>query len=193
MDDRLRIFLCVLSGAGLFGLLGAVFGAVAGAAARAGGRAAGGVPGLAVARALERVRGRPLPDVAAGAIVGGVDGLTFLGVGGTVAGLVYGYSGERRREVLLTLAQLLGVLAIAAVMFGTVATGLIRAGVWGIGAVFVAALGGAGLGARLAGLPGLFYGAMIGLGVGTLAGVVRGAIRPAPPPPPEEEERDETG
>jgi len=189
MDDRLRIFLSAMSGAGLFGLLGAVFGATAGAMVRAGGRAAGGVLGLAAARALVRVRGRELSEVATGAIVGGVDGLTFLGIGGTVAGLVYGYSGERGREMLLTLAMALGMLAVAAVLFGTVASGLIRAGIWGVAAAFVAALGGAGLGARLAGFPGLFYGALVGLGVGTLVGVVREAIRPPPPP---EEERDET-
>jgi hypothetical protein len=188
MDDRLRIFLCALSGAGLFGLLGVVFGATAGAVARAGGRAAGGLPGLAVARALERVRGRPLPDLAAGAIVGGVDGLVFLGIGGRWAGLINAHSSERRRELLLNLAMILGVLAIGAVLFGALASGLIRAGTWGVGAVFVAALGGAGLGARLAGLPGLFYGALVGLGVGTLAGVVRQAIRP---PPPSEKEQQE--
>src|SRR5215472_9571082 len=126
MDDRLRIFLCAVSGAGLFGLLGAVFGAAAGATARAGGRAAGGVLGLAAARALVRVRGRELSDVATGAIVGGVDGLTFLGVVGTLFGLVYGNAGEQRRELLLNVAMAVGLLAAAAALFGTVATGLIR-------------------------------------------------------------------
>ncbi len=188
MDYRVRILLCAVTGAGLFGVLGLVFGATAGASLRAGGRAAGGVLGLAAARALVKVRGQELSDVATGALVGGVDGLTFLGVAGTVFGVVYGYSGEAQREVLLNLALGVGMLALGAALFGTLASGLIRAGVWGIGTVFVSALGGCALGARLAGLPGLIYGAMFGLGVGALAGLLRGGIRP---PPPEEEERDE--
>lgn len=182
MDDRLRIFLCAVSGAGLFGLLGAVFGATAGATLRASGRAAGGALGLAAARALVRVRGQEMSEVATGAVVGGVDGVSFLGAAGTVFGLVYGCVGESQREMLLNLAMAVGLLALGAALFGTLAGGLVRAGVWGIGAVFVAALGGAAIGARLAGLPGLFYGAVVGLGVGALVGVVRGAIRPAEPP-----------
>jgi len=188
VDDRVRIFLCAVGGAGLFGLLGAVFGAAAGANLRAGGRAAGGWLGLAAARALERVRGRELPEVAAGAVVGGVDGVAFLGVVGTVFGLVYGYVGERHREMLLNLALAVGLLAVGAAVLGTMASGLVRAGVWGIGVVFVAALGGAALGARLAGVPGLFYGATIGFGVGALVGIVRGSARPVSPA--EEDEAD---
>jgi hypothetical protein len=184
-----RVLLDAVTAAGLFGLLGAVFGATAGASARAGGRAAGGALGLAAARALVKVRGRELPDVVTGAVVGGVDGLTFLGVAGAVFGLVYGYSGEVRREMLLTLALGIGVLAVAAAVLGTLATGLIRAGVWGVAAMFVAALGGCALGARLAGLPGLVYGALFGLGVGALSGLLRGD-RPAPPP--EDESADES-
>ncbi len=138
MDDRVHLLLCALSGAGLFGLLGLVFGATAGAAQRAGGRAAGGVLGLGAARALVKARGRELSDVATGAVVGGVDGLTFLGVVGTVFGLVYGHADETRREVLLNLAMCGGALALAAAFFGTLATGLIRAGVRWIGVVFVA-------------------------------------------------------
>ena len=122
--------------------------------------------GLAAARALERVRGRELTDVTAGLVVGAVDGLAFLGVVGTLFGAVYGYVGEPHRELLLNLALGVGLLAIGAAVLGTMATSLIRAGVWGIGVVFVAALAGAALGARLAGVPGLFYGATIGFGMG---------------------------
>ncbi len=182
MDDRVQLFICAVSAAALFGVFGAVFGAVAGAMARAGGRTAGGLLGLAAARALVRVRGRELSDVAAGAIVGGIDGLTFLGAAGTVFGLVYGYAAPERREMLLHLAMAVGLLAVGAALFGTLATGLVRAGIWGIGAVFVSAVSGGALGVRMAGVPGLMYGALIGLGVGTLTGVVRGAIRPVPRP-----------
>jgi hypothetical protein len=192
MDDRLRLLLFALAGAGLFGLLGAVFGATAGALARAGGRAAGSALGLNAARALVKVRRRELSDVATGVVVGGVDGLTFLGVVGTAFGLLYGYSGERPREVLLNLAMGTGLLALAAALLGTLASGLVRAGLWGVAAVFVAALGGGVVGGRLAGLPGLFYGAMIGFGAGAVAGLVRGSIRPASRPPPSDGEDNDT-
>jgi hypothetical protein len=180
MDDRVQLFLSAVSAAALFGVFGGVFGAVAGAMARAGGRAAGGILGLAAARALVRVRGRELSDVAVGAIVGGVDGFTFLGAAGTVCGLIYGYAAPERRDMLLHMAMAVGLLAVGAALFGTLATGLVRAGIWGIGAVFLSALSGGALGVRVAGVPGLMYGVLIGLGVGTLTGVVRGAIRPAP-------------
>ncbi len=180
MDDRLRLFLCTLSGAGLFGLLGAVFGAAAGANVRAGGRVAGGALGLAAARALERVRGREFHPIAAGLVVGGIDGVAFLGVVGAVFGLVYGSVGERNREMMVNLAMAAGGLALGAAVMGSMASGLVRAGVWGIGVVFVAALGGGTLGVRLAGVPGLFYGATIGFGLGALAAIVRASARPAP-------------
>jgi hypothetical protein len=188
MDDRVRLLLCALAGAGLFGLLGLVFGAAAGAAYRAGGRAAGGVLGLAAARALVRVRGRELSDALTGAVVGGVDGLTFLGTAGTVLGLAYGQASEAQRAVLLNVAMGTGLLAIGAVLFAGLASGLLRTGVWGVALVCVAALGGAGLGARLAGLPGMFYGTMIGLGLGTLGGLMQGILRA--PPPPQDEDAD---
>jgi hypothetical protein len=190
MDDHVRILLCALAGMGLFGLLGTVFGATAGAAHRASGRAAGSVLGLAAARALVKVRGRELSDVATGALVGGVDGLTFLGAAGAGLGLLYGYSGETQRQILLHLALGVGVLAGGAALFGTLASGLTRAGVWGVAATFVAALGGCALGARLAGLPGLVYGALFGLGVGALVGLLRGGRQI--PPPAEDEGPDET-
>jgi hypothetical protein len=85
------------------------------------------------------------------------------------------------------MAMAVGLLAVGAALFGTLATGLVRAGIWGIAAVFVSALSGGALGVRFAGLPGLMYGALIGLGVGTLTGVVRGAIRPTPPPQGDED------
>jgi hypothetical protein len=188
MDDRVRLLLCALSGAGLFGLLGLVFGAAAGATLRAGGRAAGGILGLTAARALEKARGRELSDVATGVVVGGVDGLTFLGVVGTGFGLLYGYVGEAQRELLVQLAMGVGLLAAGAALFGTLATGLVRGGVWGVGVVFVGALGGCAIGARVAGLPGLVYGVVFGLSLGAVVGLTRGNIRPAPPPPPVEEE-----
>jgi len=188
MDDRLHLLLYALAGAGLFGLLGLIFGAAAGAAHRAGGHVSGGWLGLAAARALVKVRGRDLSEVATGALVGGVDGGAFLGVVGTIFGLVYGYAGEIHRAMLLKVAMSVGALAVAAVLFSTLASGLVRAGVWGIGAVFFAAVGGGAIGARTAGAAGLFYGAVIGFGAGALAGLLHGGIRPAPPPKDDNDE-----
>ena len=50
MDERTRLFLCVLLSVGFFAVLGGLFGAVAGAFAWRDGRAAGTGLGLAVAR-----------------------------------------------------------------------------------------------------------------------------------------------
>ena len=75
-----------------------------------------------LARAWERVKKNK------GA--GGVDGVTFLGLVGTVFGLVYANVSEPHREMLLNLAMAVGLLALGAAIFGTLARGLIAAGVW---------------------------------------------------------------
>ncbi len=66
-DDKLRLFLWSLAGAGFLSLIGAAFGAIAGVVARKHGRQAGGLIGNAVAGAVARVSDHELSDTMAGA------------------------------------------------------------------------------------------------------------------------------
>jgi len=185
MDDRLTIAAWTLAGAGLFALLGAAFGAVAGALAWAHGKAAGGYVGRAFAEALDRVRDEPLSPTAKGAVIGGTDGAAFLAVVGGILGAVLGYRGDVPPQVGAYVVLAGVALALAAGLFGLTAYGLLRAGVWALGAILAGAIAGALLGGRLAGRDGILYGILVGGLVGALPAVFRGGRRkraPAEPP-----------
>jgi hypothetical protein len=177
MDDRVRIFLCALGGAGLFGLLGALFGAIAGAWPRAEGRAAGGAVGLWVTQALERVRRSPLPEVTAAAVVGGVDGAIFLGVLGCLLGGVVGWAGEAHTHLLFDVGLGAAVLVALALGFGCIAHGLTRGGVRSFGVLFLVIILCGTIGGGLAGVAGVFIGALVGMALGALGGFVVGPRR----------------
>jgi hypothetical protein len=113
MDERIHLFLWLLSGACLFGLLGAAFGGLAGALARRSGHAIGGLCGPTVVASFERISDQRFSSGAAGAVSGGTDGGLFLAGLGTAVGW-YAYScGSDAGVVLLEFfgAALLLVLA----------------------------------------------------------------------------------
>lgn len=194
MDERLQIFGYALCGAGVFGLLGALFGALAGVMMRLTGRAAGSYLGITVAAAFARARGRPLSDVAAGLIIGGTDGACFLGVAGVLAGAAIGYVGKEPARLLWNVTWAGGLLTLGAVFFGGLAYGVVRAGAWVVGLSFAVACAGGILGFVLDSGTGLFLGAAGGALLGSISGALLGLLTPdrtaAPPSPEEPPEED---
>jgi hypothetical protein len=177
MDDRVRIFLCVLAGAGLFAVLGGVFGAIAGAWQRAGGRVSGGAIGVWVTQALERARQSPLPDLTAGAVIGGVDGALFLGVLGCLFGGGVGYAGAAHTHLLFDVGLGAAALVAIALGFGCIAHGLTRGGVRSFGVFFLVIILCGTLGGGVAGVVGVFIGALVGMALGAIGGFVVGPGR----------------
>jgi hypothetical protein len=177
MDERVRTFAWVLAGTGFFGLLGAAFGALAGHLSWRGGRRAGTAAGLTVARAFARAAGREFSPGRTGALVGGCDGLLFLGVLGAALGLVAAARGRAGWGVLGSVA--FGALALVggAVFFGTLAYGIRRGGVRALAGVFAGGMLGAFAGSAVAGADGLVFGAVAGVVAGTLLGVATHGAR----------------
>jgi hypothetical protein len=105
-------------------------------------------------------------------VVGGVDGACFLGLGGTVFGMVVGSLGEGYGSMLVGVVWAAGLLMLGAMLFGLLAYGLIRIGMWVVAFVFLGALGAGAVGFVLEGEIGLFYGALFGALLGSIAGMV---------------------
>jgi hypothetical protein len=152
VEGRIQLTLCVLAGAGSFGLVGALVGAVAGLYFHAHGKAAGGFFGPALLRAVERVLREEVPGPRRAVLGGAVEGGTFLTLVGVAAGGCAGLAGQGPVEVLLYGAAL-AVLAFGAVLFGVLAYGMARVGVNGLGWLVAGAVVGTFLGAWLT--PGL--------------------------------------
>jgi hypothetical protein len=186
MDDRIRLFLYALSGAGGFGLVGALFGGLAGAVFRASGRAAGGFLGATAVAALERVSGRELPRSARGALTGATDGAFFLAVVGSLVGLYAAYHDGALSRVWVY-AGAAALLALGAALFGGLAYLLVGMSVRAFNLILLGMVAGALAGAVFAGElvlraaavvsvrldagDGAFYGALSGAVLGgTLAG-----------------------
>ena len=126
MDDSLRIFLWTLGGALSFALLGALFGGLAGWLSWRHGSATGSVVGRKVAEALARLRDGGLTADQRAAAVGAADGALFLGLVGTLIGLVAGRRGEDPAAWLLPVFAAVVLLVGGAALFGTLAYGLVR-------------------------------------------------------------------
>lgn len=170
MDDRQRFFWELLAGSAFFAFLGAGFGSVVGAITWRGGRAAGTPLGLRVARAC----GKELSPGAHGAIVGGVDGFVFLGILGLLFGAVGAVNGQPGGAVIHPAGTTLLALALAAIFFGLLASGMLKAGPRAVVSIFASVLLCAYLGASLRGTDGLLPGALLGIVVGTLAALLGG-------------------
>jgi hypothetical protein len=196
MDERMRIFFCVLAGAAGLGVVGGAFGALARVLFLASGRAAGSRVGAAAVRVLEDVFGMELSETARGAVSGGADGACFLGVVGALAGLLVGFRGPSETSVLLYIVLGALVLAGAAVVFGVGGYVLAHSGVSIIGFLFVGGILGAILGSWVGGTDGLLVGTLGGAMLGTAAAVfMRPGLpaqdeEPEPPAASSEEEED---
>jgi hypothetical protein len=182
MDERIRIFFCILGGAVGFGVIGAVFGGFARALFHASGKASGTAVGAAAVSGLEYLRGDELSDLARARVSGAADGAVFLGVLGGLLGAYAGYQGPE--ETPLVLYALLGaaVLAVGAVLFGVTGYLMEGTGVRVVVLLFVGGICGALIGALAEGPDGLI--------LGTLAGAFLGIAVSAwgRPRPPDEEE-----
>jgi hypothetical protein len=189
MDEQIGAFACALSGAGLFAAVGAVFGGLARYLARLHGQAAGGVLGRLVTDSLQRVSGREMAPLTAAAISGSVEGAVFLGVFGSVVGLV----AARAAEPFQTLASVtagFSLLAFAAALFGLVAYGMLWLGVRVVGGVFLGGISGALAGARLAGAHGILLGTVAGALFGMVVGLLTAPRLPAWPPDESPQDND---
>jgi hypothetical protein len=182
MDERVRAFGWVLASGGFFGLLGGAFGALVGHLTWRSGRAAGGAAGLGAAAALARAAGRELPPGRRAALVGAVDGLLFLGALGIAFALLAAAHGRAGWAVFRAPAWAALLLAGGAALFGLLAFGLVRAGVFALAGVFAGGLLGAAAGALVARGDGLVLGSLAGVAAGTLLGLAARPPRgPAPP------------
>jgi hypothetical protein len=182
MDERFRIFFCILGGALGFGLIGAAFGALARVVFHASGRTSGSAIGAGAVRGLEYVRREDLSERARALVSGAADGTVFLVVLGGLLGAYVGYQGPEEAPLLLYALVGAAVLAVAAVLFGV--TGYLMAGT-GVRVVTLLFVGGI-LGALAGGLAE----GPDGLLVGTLAGAFLGVAVSvwARPRPPDEDE-----
>lgn len=168
MDEPLILFAWTLGGTVAFGVLGALFGGLSGWLSWRGGSASGSVLGRRVADALARLIETEMTDPQRGALIGAADGGFFLGLLGTVIGLIAAKSGHAPQSWLLPLFFITLSLVLSAVMFGVLALGLIRLR---LHAVVGASIGGV-TGALLGGFLGVLWiipGAVLGLLLGTAA------------------------
>jgi hypothetical protein len=169
VDERTRLFLCVLGAAAFFALLLGLFGALTGAVNWSSGRAGGTALGLGARRAFARLAERPLSPAGEGALVGGVDGAAFGAVVGLVVGLIAGWSFPAEWLVLRPVLLTATVLVVAAVLFGLLAGGLAVVGPRVVAGLFVGAMAGALGGYAVAAVDGLFFGTLAGAAAGAAA------------------------
>ncbi len=178
MEERLRIFFCVLAGGGGLGLIGAAFGALARVWFLRSGRASGAVIGSVVVRSAEEALRREFSGTTRAALGGAADGGFFLGLVGGVLGAYAGQGGPERIGVLLVVLVGGLLLALGAVLFGAAGYALVRVGSRAVGFLFVGAMVGAVLGARVGGDDGLLIGTLTGALLGTC---VSALAAPRPP------------
>jgi hypothetical protein len=168
MDERTRLFLCVLANVGFFAVLAGLFGALTGVITWRSGRATGTLLGLSVARAFARLAERDLSKTAWGALVGGSDGIVFGAGIGTLVGLIAGWYGRAEWNTLRPILLASMLLVGAAILFGLAALGLTVAGTRAVLGLFIGSMAGAIEGILIGGADGLVLGVLTGAIAGTL-------------------------
>jgi hypothetical protein len=170
VDAQFQLFLWMLGGGGLLGVIGLLFGALTGLLTHRDGRFAGGIIGQKVLQAIVRVSERPPSPAARAAIVGAAEGLCFLGLVGLVLGGLVGHYATA--GVILWIALGAVLLPLSAALFGILAYGLSQAGTRILGLFCCGGLIGAFTGAKLGATDGI----LIGTAVGALTGLLLGLI-----------------
>jgi hypothetical protein len=178
MDERLRIFLWMVSGGGLGAVLGGAFGGLTGVLYAQSGGAAGTALGRRVADAFARAGERELSPVRRAAIVGTADGFLFLGVVGIVAGVLVATVGHADPRWLGTAALGSTLLVGSAAFFGVLAYGITRCGVWAVMYASAGGLFGAILASFAMGVDNCLFGAIPGLFAGLMLALVGGRYAP---------------
>src|SRR5436190_16203996 len=171
VDSQTRLFLWILASAGCFAMLLGLFGAVTGAVNWSQGRQAGTVFGLSVVRAFRRLSEEELRPAAAGALVGGADGIVFGVMMGTLIGLFAGWHVPAEWQILRPILLTAGLLVGLAVALGLFAGVIQVIGVRAVLGLFLGGMTGATLGAAWNGLDGLFFGTLAGAAIGV--GLIR--------------------
>jgi hypothetical protein len=169
MEERWRLVLWAFVGGGLGMAAGGLFGALAALLARRRGSKAGSFMGRHVAAQIARLRDEPLSDRAQAILIGGADGGFFLGLVGLLAGGWAGWSGRVDAGIAATVGFTILALMLFAAVLGYAAHGLLRIGIWALGAPCLGSLFGAALGGRIGGAVGIMLGVLIGALVGSLA------------------------
>jgi len=169
MDEPLILFAWTLGGTIAFGTLGALFGGLSGWLSWRGGSASGSVLGRRIADALARLIEKELTDSQRGALIGAADGGLFLGLVGTLVGLVAAGSGHAPESWLVPLFFITLSLVLGAILFGVLALGLIRLRMRAVVGASVGGLAGALVAARFFGVLHIVPGAVLGILLGTAA------------------------
>jgi hypothetical protein len=169
MDEIWRRLAWIVGSGGVGAMIGMAFGALTGAVHWGNGRAAGTFLGHRVLEAFESAGGREYSPRKRGTIVGATDGFLFLGVVGTLLGVVFTYVGVPDTGVFLSLAIGSFFVALAAVFFGMLAYALVRNGVVAVIGLFVGGMSGAFMAAMLFGADYLMLGVIPGIVLGTAA------------------------
>jgi hypothetical protein len=169
MDEIWHHMAWIIGCGGCGAVLGMAFGAVTGAVHWGGGRAAGTFLGHRALEAFEAAGGREYSPRQRGALVGATDGFLFLGVLGTLLGVVFTYVAAPDAGVVIYLAIGGFLIALAAAFFGMLAYALVRNGVVAVIGLFVGGIGGAFTAAVLFGADHLMLGVVPGIVLGTAA------------------------
>src|SRR6266542_935634 len=178
MDNRLALLLWTLAGAFSFALLGGLFGGLAGWLSWRNGNASGSIVGRRVADALARLMEDEPSDGQKAALTGAADGVFFLGLIGTLIGLIAGHRDEPPADWLLPAFGILVLLLAGAVVFGALAYRMVSLRVPAVLGFFAGGMSGALVAAFEWGVEHIVPGAVIGILVGALIGLALPRSRP---------------
>lgn len=178
MDERLRICLWMVSGGGLGSVLGGAFGALTAALYAQSGGAAGTGFGRRVADAFARTAKEDISPLRRATITGAADGFVFLGVVGTLAGILVATVGHTDPRWLIHAALGSVLLVGLAAFFGMLAYGMASNGVWAVLWIFAGGLLGSFLAGIVLGADRCLLGTLPGLFVGLIFSFVRGRYAP---------------
>lgn len=168
MDKTTLLFAWTLGGGLAFALLGALFGGLSGWLNWRAGYAGGTKLGHRIADALSHLFHQDLSPIQRGALIGAADGGMFLGMLGTILGLIAARFTAEPRDWIVPLFSTTLLLICGTLVFGFLALGMVRLRWSAILGLFAGGMAGAFLTARYVGVSHIVPGAVAGVIVGVL-------------------------